>query len=312
MLTTTKALGRRVVHQATVSYGHARGRDYVEDFIRVYPHGFQYYPLGLRKRWSEGARRNFTNHRKLYEFCRQLVPGRVVYDIGCGAGYGFEVLARSGPRELVGCDLSRHAVQYARRHYSALASITQQNAIELSYRGAVADVTICSEVIEHLKDYQREQDLLTELNRITRPGGVIILATPNVEVSPGHGLSFTELSSLLTTNYPQHVLFENRVYLDSSSRRAYEARLEVGAVGLLSIADVVVSDTPQTVAASGELCDVIPKREGVVAPPRLYLGQYALDTQLLHNTHAFVAVCVKPFSAFAVKTNMDPRVSASS
>ena len=39
-LTTTKAFGRRGVHQVTVAYGHARRLDYVEDFVRVYPNGF--------------------------------------------------------------------------------------------------------------------------------------------------------------------------------------------------------------------------------------------------------------------------------
>lgn len=173
-----------------------------------------------------------------------------------------------------------------------LASITLQDAIELDYPDDVADITICSEVLEHVKDYGREQDLLTELSRITKPGGLLVLATPNIEVSPGHGFSFEELARLLSANYSKHVLFENKVYLDESSRAAYGARLAVRAVGLLSPADVVVSDTTRTVGPSGELLDVIPKREGTVASQQLELDRYTVETPLLHNTHSFVAVCV--------------------
>ena len=258
---------------STVLYGRASGRTYVEDYVRVYPDGYQYYPLGLRRRQSPQTRGNFINHRRFYEFCSQFVPGRRVYDIGCGSGHGLGTLASAGPRALAGCDLSGQAVAYARRYYGGLAKITRQDAVELEYDDDVADVVICSEVLEHVKDYGCERQLLRGLTRIARPGGLVILSTPNLEVSPGHGFHYRELSALIAESFEHALLFENRLWLDEPSRRAYEARRETGDVGLLSSCPV----------EGGKPCS---------ASAGLPLGPYTVDTSRLHNTHSFVAVAV--------------------
>jgi SAM-dependent methyltransferase len=257
---------------STVMYGRARGRTYVEDYVRVYPDGYQYYPLGLRRRQAPETHRNFVNHRRFYEFCAQFARDRDVYDIGCGSGHGLGTLAAVGPRALVGCDLSGHAVAYARRHYGAVATITRQDAVELAYEDDVADVAICSEVLEHVKDYGRERRLLRELARITRPGGLVILSTPNLEVSPGHGFDYHELLALIDDCFERALLFENRLWLDDSSRRAYEARRAQGAVGLLSS------------------CAVDGGKPSSPSVGRVPLGPYTVDTSRLHNTHSFVVV----------------------
>jgi 2-polyprenyl-3-methyl-5-hydroxy-6-metoxy-1,4-benzoquinol methylase len=259
---------------STVIYGRARGRTYVEDYVRVYPDGYQYYPLGLRRRQATETHRNFLNHRRFYEFCAQFARDREVYDIGCGSGHGLGTLAAAGPSALAGCDLSGHAVAYARRRYGDLATITRQDAVALEYEDDVADVTICSEVLEHVKDYGRESRLLSELARITRPGGLVILSTPNLEVSPGHGFDHRELSELIAARFEHSLLFENRLWLDESSRRAYETRRERGEVGLIGS------------------CPVEGGKPACAAADRGPLGPYTVDTSRLHNTHSFVVVAI--------------------
>jgi 2-polyprenyl-3-methyl-5-hydroxy-6-metoxy-1,4-benzoquinol methylase len=259
---------------STVMYGRARGRTYVEDYVRVYPDGFQYYPFGLRRRQAPETQQNFINHRRFYEFCAQFASDREVYDIGCGSGHGLGALAAVGPLSLAGCDLSGHAVAYARRHYGDVATITRQDAVQLAYDDDVADVAICSEVLEHVKDYGREHRLLAELARIARPGGLVILSTPNLEISPGHGFAYRELSALIADCFKHALLFENRLWLDESSRRAYETRVENGEVGLLSSCPV----------EGGK-----PNSEGA---DRVPLGPFTVDTSRLHNTHSFVVVAI--------------------
>jgi 2-polyprenyl-3-methyl-5-hydroxy-6-metoxy-1,4-benzoquinol methylase len=259
---------------STVAYGRACGRTYVEDYVRVYPDGYQYYPFGVRRRQASETRRNFVNHRRFYEFCAQFAGDRVVYDIGCGSGHGLGTLAGAGPGALAGCDLSRHAVAYARRRYGALATITRQDAVELEYEDQVADVAICSEVLEHVRDYGCEARLLRGLARITRPGGLVILSTPNLEVSPGHGFAYRELSALIADRFEHALLFENKLWLDERSRRAYEARRERGEVGLLSS------------------CPVEGGKPSPENTERVTLGPYTVDTSRLHNTHSFVVVAL--------------------
>jgi 2-polyprenyl-3-methyl-5-hydroxy-6-metoxy-1,4-benzoquinol methylase len=266
---------------STVIYGRASGRNYVEDYVRVYPDGYQYYPLGVRCRQAEPTRQNFINHRRFYEFCAQFASGRDVYDIGCGSGHGLEVLGAAGARTLAGCDLSRHAVRYARRSYGFLAQITRQDAVQLQYPDDVADVAVCSEVLEHVRDYGREGDLLRGLNRITRPGGLVVLSTPNLEVSPGHGFTFEELSELVFEHYDEALLFENKLCLDNGSREAYEARRRRGRVGLLSSCAV----------EAGESFEGTPKTE-LATVDLVAIGEHSVDTARLHNTHSFVIVAL--------------------
>jgi 2-polyprenyl-3-methyl-5-hydroxy-6-metoxy-1,4-benzoquinol methylase len=266
---------------STVAYGRVRRRTYVEDYVRVYPDGYQYYPFGVRRRQADSTRENFINHRRFYEFCAQFAAGRAVYDIGCGSGHGLEVLGAAGARTLAGCDLSKHAVRYARRRYGSMATITREDAVELRYHDDVADVTVCSEVLEHVKDYGRERDLLASINRITRSGGLVVLSTPNLEVSPGHGFTYDELWRLMSEFYDQALLFENKLTLDTASRKAYEARCANGEVGLLSSCPVElgapVTAAPKTASSTVE---------------RAAIGHLVVDATCLHNTHSFVIVAV--------------------
>jgi 2-polyprenyl-3-methyl-5-hydroxy-6-metoxy-1,4-benzoquinol methylase len=265
-----------------VIYGRVRGRNYVEDYVRVYPDGYQYYPLGVRLRQAGATRENFVNHQRFYAFCAQFAPGRVVYDVGCGSGHGLDVLAAAGPRALAGCDLSKHAVRYASRRYGALASITRQDAVDLQYPDNVADVVVCSEVLEHVKDYGRERDVLAGINRIARPGGLVLISTPNIEVSPGHGFAFEELSGLVSELYDELLLFENRMCVDETSRHAYQTRRDRGQVGLLSSCAV----EPEAI------CGGASSKSGCPAVGRVAIAGHTVDASGLHNTHSFVILAV--------------------
>jgi SAM-dependent methyltransferase len=109
------------------------------------------------------------------EFVALIGPASRVIDVGCGAGFWLDELARRGVRkdQLRGVDLSPANVERARaRGYQAETG----NVLALTMSDASFDGTFCAGVIHHTPD---PAQALRELARITAPGGHIYLAVYN-------------------------------------------------------------------------------------------------------------------------------------
>ncbi len=112
-----------------------------------------------------------------YDFLRQYLPeeGRIL-EIGCGEGSNMEVLARPG-RRFVGCDLSRLALGMAQA--AAPADGSQQficgEGEALPFQSGTFDGAMAISVMEHLP---QPQQVLNEMARVLRPGGLMLLLSP--------------------------------------------------------------------------------------------------------------------------------------
>jgi 2-polyprenyl-3-methyl-5-hydroxy-6-metoxy-1,4-benzoquinol methylase len=269
----------------THAIGRANGWHYFEDFVRVYPDDRAYSRLGLRRPSTRFDRNNFVNHRKFYDFAAQFARGRRVVDVGCGSGYGCKILAEAGAAKVSGCDVSRAALRHARERFGTYAELSRQDIANLAgYPDSFADVVVCSEVLEHIREYGREDRALEELRRITARDGIVIVGTPNSELLDGHGFSFEELTSLFAERFDAHCVFENAlVPEDSRGRESWERRRAAGRVG------VVVSeriDFTESCVADGGRPEV---KEGR-APGMFSFCRWCVDTTRLHNTHSWVVL----------------------
>jgi ubiquinone/menaquinone biosynthesis C-methylase UbiE len=112
-----------------------------------------------------------------YVAMRRFTGGIRSLDVGCGTGWLAEQLARYG--EVCGLDISEEAVQQARRRVPA-GTFTVADFLNEPITWEPFDLVICSEVIEHFVD---QAGAVRELARLTKPGGTLILTTPNKDVA---------------------------------------------------------------------------------------------------------------------------------
>jgi MoaA/NifB/PqqE/SkfB family radical SAM enzyme/ubiquinone/menaquinone biosynthesis C-methylase UbiE len=144
-----------------------------------------------------------------YNFAVPFIEGKKILDIGCGARKGPYFLAQKA-QEVVGVDNSSKAMEYVQQKWKKEnISYFVMDATDLQFDNDTFDVVISFEVIEHILDYQK---YLTEVTRVLRPGGIVILSTPNkIFTSPnnqpvirGHIKEFSaqEFKDVLSEYFP--------------------------------------------------------------------------------------------------------------
>ncbi len=114
-------------------------------------------------------------------------PLRIV-DVGCGDGMGTELTAAraasaGGRHHVVGVDWAAGPLKRAAER--GLTLVRGSLDAGLPFASGSVDVVILSEVVEHLVDTDGG---LAELYRVLRPGGHLVLSTPNLAAWFNRGL----------------------------------------------------------------------------------------------------------------------------
>ncbi len=275
-----------IYNSATHLIGRVTKRYYFEDYVRVYPGGIKFNRLGVRRKATTNDLNNFLNHSKFYRFAAQFVKEKRVADVGCGSGYGCEILKRSGAALVCGSDISKASINFAKSRYGNSAKFTVQGITNLhKYSDGFFDVTVSSEVLEHVKEYKMEEAALIELKRITRPGGLLIVATPNREMLGDHGFYFDEINALFKKFFSQICMFENALVPFGDAKQLWEKRLSEGRVGEIVSEHINLSETVLPAGVTPEL------KKGIEAG-KFKFASYDIDTALLHNTHSWIVLAI--------------------
>jgi len=210
--------------------------------------------------WNEGERaviRSFRlaewggdfcalAHIERYVWAGPLVSDRECLDDGCGSGYGSRYLVqRARARSVVGVDLSKEAIEFAKRHYRHPAlRFHQMNCLELTFPDETFDVVVSFDVIEHVS--KKDQDrFVSETQRVLRKGGILLIGCPNdttgTDDNPFHlgPLPASEFSDLLRRHYVDVQLFGQDI-AKNGVRAGLDYLREVEEVGL---ADLIIAST---------------------------------------------------------------------
>ncbi|MFE7441217.1 HAD hydrolase-like protein [Streptomyces chartreusis] len=125
--------------------------------------------------WYHSENRSFV--RYLHSAVAAPRPALVV-DVGCGSSFHAMAMTRLFRCPVLRIDLTQAALHRGSSLSDGLpgpASV-QADAARLPLRDATSDLTLCAELLEHVPD---PDAVLAELARVTRPGGLLVLAVPN-------------------------------------------------------------------------------------------------------------------------------------
>ncbi len=117
---------------------------------------------------GQGGRR-FTTQGKLIALAH-VAPGegKLLLDVGCREGHQSEQFRQQGYR------VTSIDIESTYRH-AQIVDVDER----LPFSSDTFDVVWCSEVLEHLLD---PPQVVAELRRVSKPGGLLVLTTPNTGV----------------------------------------------------------------------------------------------------------------------------------
>lgn len=141
-------------------------------------------------------------HRARYLWAADILGhGGAILDVACGTGHGSEVLAHRG--SVTGIDIDAGAVQTAKSR--AGGTFIQSSVPPIPLGSCTFDAVVSFETIEHIGP---DAELISEFARVLRPGGSLIISSPNRAVTSPDGeignqfhvreYTLSELTALVT------------------------------------------------------------------------------------------------------------------
>jgi SAM-dependent methyltransferase len=159
----------------------------------------------------------YFEHIERYRLIQKYANhNRSVVDLASGSGYGSYYLACQNFSQVTGIDRDVASVAYAQATYCSRAkNLTYEvgDAANIPVPGNQTDIFVSFETVEHIPD---PASFLQEIERVLKPGGVMLLSTPNKHFSLQHG-----------ADNPYHI---SEMFLGDLLSLVKEANLEVAAV----------------------------------------------------------------------------------
>ncbi|WP_162596634.1 class I SAM-dependent methyltransferase, partial [Thiofilum flexile] len=163
-------------------------------------------------------------HYHRYAIILEFLTNKCVLDIASGEGYGSAMMAQTA-KSVVGVDIDSEAISHATNTYQNVNNLTflQGDVTAIPAKNESFDIVVSFETIEHLIE---QYEMLTEIKRVLRKDGVLIISSPNrpiySEESGEHNkfhlkeLDFYEFNQLLKGQFSQVQYYGQKMMIGST------------------------------------------------------------------------------------------------
>lgn len=196
------------------------------------------------QRWESEEKANLWAMNRasmiLTELAALGIKSPRILDLGCGTGWMTAVLAQFGSTE--GLDLSPSAARKFHPHLTF-------HGVEDNPQGCF-DIIVSQEVVEHIED---QGAFIERAFSLLRPGGYLILTTPNAKVSLRHPefliqptenhLTSRELRKLLSSKFEVTKLYT--FFYGYAALRPYRLQVRFGRLLNAGLHQMAVCRRPQ-------------------------------------------------------------------
>ena len=129
---------------------------------------------GVLLKLSEEVKRSPDGFREMEQWSDLGIAGRIL-DLGCGTGWKTAYLQRERSNSVVALDRDPRLLEFGRNTFG-VKRLVEGDACGLAFPASSFDWVLAVEVVEHLP---RPDLFLREVHRVLRPGGKLLLTTPN-------------------------------------------------------------------------------------------------------------------------------------
>ncbi|HVE47723.1 MAG TPA: methyltransferase domain-containing protein [Acidimicrobiales bacterium] len=176
---------------------------------------------------SQGGPEIYYEHAHRYVIARSLLDRATVVDLASGEGYGAAWVAEVA-ESVTGIDIDEASVQHARARYAGQKNLefALGDIQALPLADNCVDAVTCFEAIEHVEN---PRAVVEEVVRVLRPGGLLLVSTPNKAVYADerdynnefhvHEFYLPDLELLLGDYFPERDLLGQRVVAGSLTWR---------------------------------------------------------------------------------------------
>lgn len=165
---------------------------------------------------------NTIEHLHRYALACSICKNSDVLDIACGEGYGSNLLSKVA-NKVTGVDISGDAVDKASKKYQGKnIKFLEGSASEIPLDTNSMDVVVSFETLEH---HDKHQEMMNEIKRILKPGGILIMSSPDKKyytdvpnyINPFHvkELYFEEFKELIHFNFKKATFFFQKMVTGS-------------------------------------------------------------------------------------------------